>query len=116
LATFGRSPLECFPLLAPPPLHASTHRAGKAPFVNTRNKQFIARCSDCLRVRYCESCHKWWCEDCYELPDIPPNTKELLGSSKGRAEQDIKVHMGLCIENCLAPSMMAGAGSNGMWG
>ena len=29
---------------------------------------------------------------------------------------DLKVHMELCIDKCLVPSMMAGAGSTGLWG
>lgn len=31
-------------------------------------KSLIARCAACLKGRYCESCHKWWCEDCYGGP------------------------------------------------
>jgi len=35
---------------------------------------------------------------------------------EGRKKEDIKVHMGLCVDNCLVGEMMAGAGSIGMWG
>jgi hypothetical protein len=30
-------------------------------------------------------------------------------------EENVKVHMDLCVDNCLVGDMMAGAGSNGMW-
>lgn len=32
------------------------------------------------------------------------------------SNETIKVHMGLCVEECFVEMMMAGAGSNGMWG
>lgn len=101
------------PLLAPPPLHASTRRACITPFEHSPDG-FLARCADCMRARFCESCYKWWCEDCYTLPEVALNTRSLLADGQG--EDDVKVHMGLCVETCLAPSMMAGAGSNGLWG
>ncbi|EHK96176.1 hypothetical protein M7I_8133 [Glarea lozoyensis 74030] len=76
-----------------------------------------------LLVRYCEGCHKWWCEDCYEIPEVAVTPVESLqpweavGSNLGgQPEKNVKVHMGLCVENCLVAEMMSGAGSNGMWG
>ncbi|EDO01675.1 hypothetical protein SS1G_04150 [Sclerotinia sclerotiorum 1980 UF-70] len=66
---FGVSPMVLFPLLSPVPLHASTIKAAKTPFEgSTCQKKLIIRCMDCLKNRYCETCHKWWCEDCYEGP------------------------------------------------
>ncbi len=59
-----------FPLLAPPPLLSSNYRVAMCPtgqMVNPsrygRDKgqapRFIARCAECLRDRYCWSCHRW---------------------------------------------------------
>ncbi len=118
LARFNKSPMDRFPLLAPPPLHSSTIKAAKTPYPHFED-MLLVRCMDCLRNRFCESCHKWWCEDCYEVPD----SSLLSGSAVAgdtqigaRPDQNVKVHMGLCVENCLVTEMMSGAGSNGMWG
>ncbi|KAJ6439769.1 ubiquitin fusion degradation protein (Ufd1) [Purpureocillium lavendulum] len=63
------------PLLAPPPLVSSSIRAATSPHHHQgtvgmpgEELSFVARCLDCLRERYCAGCHKWWCEDCYQLP------------------------------------------------
>jgi hypothetical protein len=118
---FGSSPLGQFPLLAPPPLHSSTAKAAKAPFVGSGDK-LLLRCMDCLRTRFCESCHKWWCEDCYEIPSQghaggSQQLWEAVGTALGgHTEKNVKVHIGLCIEDCLVAEMMSGAGSSGMWG
>ncbi|UNI22815.1 hypothetical protein JDV02_008669 [Purpureocillium takamizusanense] len=63
------------PLLAPPPLLSSSIRAATSPHphrgsddAHHEELSFVARCMDCLRERYCAGCHKWWCEDCYQLP------------------------------------------------
>jgi hypothetical protein len=121
---FGLSRMEQFPLLAPPPLHDSTVKSAKAPpRDDTNNGKLLVRCFDCLRNRYCESCHKWWCEDCYEASDATDNLSptaqpwDSVGSTtSGQLEENVKVHMGLCVETCLVVEMMSGAGSNGMWG
>jgi hypothetical protein len=34
----------------------------------------------------------------------------------GHPEKNVKVHIDLCVEDCLVAEMMPGAGSNGMWG
>jgi hypothetical protein len=118
---FGVSPMKHFPLLAPPPLHSSTTKAAKTPFEESDSK-LIVRCKDCLFSRYCESCFKWWCEDCYQIPSImhgaPPTPPWEAdgGSISGHSEKQIKVHIGLCVEDFLVTEMMTGAGSNGMWG
>ncbi|KAL3956169.1 hypothetical protein ACCO45_009015 [Purpureocillium lilacinum] len=63
------------PLLAPPPVLSSSIRAATSPHHHRGSNEthheelsFVARCMDCLRERYCAGCHKWWCEDCYQLP------------------------------------------------
>ncbi|KAK0615719.1 hypothetical protein B0T17DRAFT_352771 [Bombardia bombarda] len=72
-----------FPLLAPPPVHSSNIKAAMCPTgqpVNPRScfpssttgkrekACFIPRCFNCLRDRYCNGCHRWWCETCYTGP------------------------------------------------
>jgi hypothetical protein len=128
---FGVSPMEQFPLLAPPPLHSSTVKSAKTPSTSNNTPpseaKLIARCLDCLRNRYCESCHKWWCENCYSTPNqgfnIPtsPQPWQAVGSSlvvvgEVGDKKNVKVHMGLCVDGCLVGKMMSGAGSNGMCG
>jgi len=39
-----------------------------------------------------------------------------IGDTRVPEPESIKVHMGLCIENCLVGEMMSGAGSLGMGG
>ncbi|KAK4211894.1 hypothetical protein QBC37DRAFT_204196 [Rhypophila decipiens] len=70
-----------FPLLAPPPMHSSNLKAAMCPtgqsiksrlssLSSTRQEKarFIPRCFDCIRDRYCASCCRWWCENCYLGP------------------------------------------------
>lgn len=59
-------PPASLPLLAPPPLLSSSVRAATSP--HYPYPPFVARCTDCLRERYCSGCDKWWCESCYQLP------------------------------------------------
>lgn len=111
---FGISPPTRFPLLAPPPLQSSIVRSAKTPF-GLSNGKLLVRCSDCLRGRFCESCYKWWCEDCYENT-TSKHSISCLGISMGDKSQniDVKVHMGLCVKDCLVTEMLLG--SNSMWG
>lgn len=64
-AAFGDCDPSDLPLLAPVPLHSSTVRACMRPEPRGGGKfpRLILRCEDCLRGRYCEQCHRWWCED-----------------------------------------------------
>jgi hypothetical protein len=121
ISKFRSSPLERFPMLAPPPLHSSTAKEAKTPFMASRNT-LLLRCMDCIRNRFCESCNKWWCEDCYEIPEHgygggASNQWKTAGTTLGgHPEEKVKVHMGLCVEDCRVTEIMSGAGSNGMWG
>jgi hypothetical protein len=125
-AVFGQSPTHQLPLLAPPPLHASSIRAAQLPYTKdgTIPKLFV-RCTECLKHRWCERCNKWWDESCYK----PGNTRTelqntewltqwqtLSAEGEGPAKEEIKVHMGLCVETCLVGELMDGAGEGGMWG
>jgi hypothetical protein len=142
-AVFGRTDEKTLPLLAPPPLHASTVRAAHRP--ETMTSEFpplIVRCEDCLRGRWCERCNRSWCETCYQEPvsrtaapqathtSIAPapttnlpsqvhvQSVEWAGSSaSGPAVQQgppIKVYTKLCVEHCLVGEMMMSA--DGYWG
>ncbi|KAL8658455.1 MAG: hypothetical protein Q9226_000987 [Calogaya cf. arnoldii] len=105
---FGQTPSHDLPLLSPPPLFASTLKAAQCPAPG-ENTKFFARCTRCLADRRCESCNVWWCEDCYTPP---------VGGSKRvrKAAGKIKVHMGLCVQECLVQELYTGAGEGGMWG
>jgi len=80
-----------FPLLSPPPLLSSNVRVAQCPAGQSLNPsrfrargdtakppRFIARCIECLRDRYCHSCHKWWCEDCYRGRNSGPPTETTI--------------------------------------
>jgi hypothetical protein len=122
-ATFGQSPSHHLPLLAPPPLHSPSIRAAQLPHSKDGSgpPPLYVRCEACLKHRHCERCSKWWDEKCYS-----PGTRtelqntELLQDwhtvqSDAPAKEDIKVHMGLCVDTCLVGEMMVGSGAGGMW-
>ena len=103
LSGLRHSSLDLFPLLAPPVLHSSTTRAAKTPPRGLGpEKKLLVRCVDCLRTRYCESCHKWWCEDCYEVRDRGHPFVQVVGEEPN----NVKVHMGPCVESCLVGEMI----------
>ncbi|KAK8112400.1 hypothetical protein PG984_012926 [Apiospora sp. TS-2023a] len=74
--TYGESSAEELPLLTPLARDSSNIRAASRPTPNTtRSKkaspekhQFVPRCEDCIRERYCFACDQWWCEACYQVP------------------------------------------------
>jgi hypothetical protein len=127
-AIFGQTSAAHFPLLSPVPLHWSSIRAAQTPHTldGSNAPSLFVRCEDCLKGRWCERCHKWWDEDCYAGSTIAQRTElqqtELMetldtnGKTQMIPKQQIKVHMGLCVEHCLVDEWMAGAGGNGMWG
>jgi hypothetical protein len=116
---FGITPPEALPLLAPPPLHSSTLKAATKPRTsgNCNKSYLLARCKGCLRGRYCESCLKWWCEDCFENSghDQSPKYPEFVHSAfeirprDGVEANNLKVYMGLCVEDCLVKKMASSA-------
>jgi hypothetical protein len=126
-AVFNRDADSCFPLLAPPPLHASTVRSAQRPIVQEGDvPPLILRCLDCLRERWCEKCNKWWCEDCYQEPvsrakrQHPNSPEDGLQDDSGwalealSANAAVKVYSNLCVETCLVGEMLPVA--DGMWG
>lgn len=116
----GKSPIDQLPLLNPPPLHSSSVRAAQEPALgNSFTPPFFARCRDCLEHRWCERCTVWWCEDCYSVPKAQTqNVDKVKGKAddKGGGNDNIKVHLGLCVQGCLVEEMYHGAGEGGMWG
>jgi hypothetical protein len=112
---YGKSPAHELPLLAPPPLLSSTIRAAQMPssaaIVRYRVPKLIARCKECLKNRWCERCHKWWCESCYSPGSWAQNQSRevldnLIAGEETKEVEDIKVLMGICIESCLVDDWM----------
>lgn len=112
-AILGVSPSHHFPLLSPPPLHASTIRTAQSPSNAARGTPLMARCEECLRGRWCERCNKWWDESCYAGTPATTHTElqqqEQLQNGNATIDankaKEVKVHMGLCIDHCLKRHM-----------
>jgi hypothetical protein len=125
-AIFGHSSTSHHPLLSPVPLHGSSLRAAQIPHTSDGSAPppLYVRCEDCLKVRWCERCHKWWDEGCYAGSTIAQRTElqqvELTeslqadGTSRLLPKQSIKVQNGLCA-SCSVEEDMA-CGNGGMWG
>ncbi|MCJ1310759.1 hypothetical protein MMC25_004425 [Agyrium rufum] len=103
-----KAPHPDLPLLSPPPLHTTSIWAAQqilgSDGQSTVGMPFHARCALCLLDRWCERCHRFWCEDCL--------SPEAIAFGVG----SIKVHFGLCVEQCLVGEMYSGSGEGGMWG
>ena len=114
----GTSPEQHLPLLAPPPLHASTVKAAQRLHTNgLPHPPFIARCRQCLEDRWCERCNAWWCESCYKIPSKrAPTNLDLAPSGRQGLQQSVKVHNTLCVGNCLVDQLLTEGGEGGMWG
>ncbi|KAF2966855.1 hypothetical protein GQX73_g6728 [Xylaria multiplex] len=69
---YGETRQQDLPLLSPIALHSSSIKAATrpAPIANNANwrHEFVPRCLECIRERYCFSCNQWWCEACYQVP------------------------------------------------
>jgi hypothetical protein len=124
-AIFDRDARCYFPLLAPPPLHASTVRAAQLPSLTygTKAPPLILRCLDCLRDRWCAKCNKWWCEDCYHEPVSRARRQYQESQQDGgwsteafstNSASAVKVYSSLCVESCLIGEMLPVI--DGMWG
>lgn len=130
---WGQDDPSNFPLLSPPPRSGKLVDALRPPMaISASGNRLIVSCKWCLVNRHCDSCHRWWCADCYDpkqtnklknlerLSDagllyLPTEEELALPESSTSQEQSIKVFNGFCVENCLVGEMMAGAGSMGMW-
>ncbi|KAJ9609717.1 hypothetical protein H2200_006045 [Cladophialophora chaetospira] len=132
---WGESEIREFPLLWPPPHSGKLVDATRPPPRVAEDgkivpQRLIVSCTWCLTNRHCDSCHRWWCADCYN----PKLSRKLATDLRGLSEAEvgfmpasatkpqpnesdsIKVFNGLCVENCLVGDWMAGAGGGGMWG
>ena len=115
----GVSPADRLPLLSPPPLHSS--KVEVAQRIGPQDQPYpplIVRCRTCLKGRWCEMCNVWWCESCYTTPKNRGSTKGDPASSVPvpALNEDIKVHNGLCVSDCLMHELLNGVGEGGMWG
>ncbi|KAH8598899.1 hypothetical protein B0O99DRAFT_505576 [Bisporella sp. PMI_857] len=80
------------PLIAPQPLLSSAIKYAKLPNRPgpASNCKVVMRCSECLRNRYCQSCHKWWCEDCWNAPEKSATVAEQW-ENIGRSGNTVKL-------------------------
>ena len=114
-AYVGESPESHLPLLAPLPLYSSTVKVAQIPPSEALSAPpLIARCKKCLVDRWCQNCNAWWCESCYTPPDKISNDDRSLQATSNNGS--VRVHLGLCVENCLVSEMYSGVGEGGMWG
>lgn len=97
--TFGISSMDQFPLLYPPPFHSFTAKSAKG-VSSPKDKSHLFRCLDCMQDRRCDCCEKWWCEDCYGLPNASfSSAKEVVSEALELAMIDeVKVNLNLCAE------------------
>lgn len=124
---WGQSNHGEFPLLWPPPASGRIIDAIRPPLRSSPEgavaQRLIVSCQWCVDNRHCDSCHKWWCGDCYNpkrgkhVPAV--DNIQGHGPDQPRASDSItsiKVHDGFCVQECLRGELMAGAGAGGMWG
>lgn len=113
--TYGETSLEQLPLLAPVPLQSSNLKTASRPQTSSGGKgkkaQFVPRCWDCIRDRFCFSCQEWWCESCYQVPTQAERQAaqnvHIVQDTNGLAEHEtvetdvlkIQVRKGYC-SNC----------------
>ena len=129
-ASFPDSPVFHLPLLSPVPRFDGSVRNAQRPprpfppssqdikatnadAIQIQKPRLILRCKSCLMGRWCERCNRWWCESCF-AGDLR-RLKSVRNATPNQARA-VKVVNGLCVERCLVPEMMSGAGSGGMWG
>ena len=123
-AIAGVSPPEQLPLLDPPPRHTSSASAAQrlpSDSSGCSSLPLFVRCMPCLSDRWCAGCNKFWCESCYQTKETSTYTQmqkvEAMENMMAPGlRMGIKVHLGLCIEDCIVGEMYNGAGSGGMWG
>lgn len=124
---WGEGSHEDFPLLWPPPTSGNIVDAIRPPPLTTAEgtvpQRLIVSCQWCVDNRHCDSCHKWWCGDCYNPKKGThiETGEDSSGYNAARQQQSdpatsIKVHDGFCVQQCLRGELMSGAGAGGMWG
>lgn len=117
---WGQNNYDEFPLLWPPASTGNIVDATRPPLGSPNCQRLIVSCQWCIDSRHCDSCHRWWCADCYNprkdktLNDV--DNLHMKASELDSKATSIKVHDGFCVEHCLRGELMAGAGEGGMWG
>ncbi|KAI1497926.1 hypothetical protein F5X99DRAFT_395069 [Biscogniauxia marginata] len=93
---YGESPSENLPLLSPVPLHSSTAKSATCPaytgLEDGGKLKFVPRCLECVRERYCFSCHQWWCESCYQVPtreELAAQLVHIVDESNGLVDHEL---------------------------
>jgi hypothetical protein len=119
---YGESRSEDLPLLSPIPSHSSNVKSATCPapvtYGDSGKHEFVPRCLECIRERYCFSCNQWWCENCYQVPSreelaaqhvqIVDETNGLIDHEMAAFEQvKVKVRMGYCLDCNLKPASRA---------
>ncbi|KIY00894.1 uncharacterized protein Z520_03560 [Fonsecaea multimorphosa CBS 102226] len=144
---WDESDLREFPLLWPPPHTGKLVDAVRPPLRLAEDgrilpQRLIVSCPWCLANRHCDSCHQWWCADCYnpERANRAANLERFGSAARftGPSDADLgidrttigasspddtpKVSNGLCVENCPKRTMsvwgtrMVGARDGGAGG
>ncbi|KAI0509764.1 hypothetical protein F5B22DRAFT_315037 [Xylaria bambusicola] len=109
---YGSARQQDLPLLSPVPLHSSNVKSATRPAPTTVNNlngqhEFVPRCLECIRERYCFSCNQWWCEACYQVPSREEMTLQhvhIVDEANGLNDHElaafeqpkVKVRMGYC--------------------
>ncbi|KAI1172230.1 hypothetical protein F4777DRAFT_523130 [Nemania sp. FL0916] len=98
---YGESRREELPLLSPIPLHSSNVKSAIRPTPSTNDAnekhEFVPRCLECIRERYCFSCNQWWCEDCYEVPSREELTAQhihIVDDANGLTDHEMAAALG----------------------
>jgi hypothetical protein len=108
---YGDSRPEDLPLLSPVPLHSSNVKSAACPAMaqeGSQRPEFVPRCLECIRERYCFSCNQWWCEACYRVPsreELAAQHVQIVDETNGLTDHElaaleqpkVKVRMGYCL-------------------
>ncbi|PYH89285.1 hypothetical protein BO71DRAFT_337015 [Aspergillus ellipticus CBS 707.79] len=94
-AIWGQTSDEHFPLLTPPPFHASSVTIAKRPVLFPVEKPtLIVRCTECLTDRWCHRCNRWFCTDCLLHPEhvsneLSPHQTAVRGPRSGQSSIEL---------------------------
>ncbi|KAI1358043.1 hypothetical protein F5Y08DRAFT_130429 [Xylaria arbuscula] len=94
---YGDTRQQELPLLSPVPLHSSSVKSATRPApamgdIHGR-QEFVPRCLECIRERYCFSCNQWWCEACYQVPSreelLAPQHVHIVDEANGLSDHEL---------------------------
>lgn len=91
------------PLLAPVLARSSHVRNAVRPEglgagAKRQPAEFVPRCQDCVRERYCFACNKWWCEACYQVPSLEELTGHVHIVDNDAAADGLSDHEAAALE------------------